>query len=307
MADRLDIVPMNPELDPMVETHEDFSPSTDQEGALPDTPQEETTETTETPTETDQLDSEQQRRDRVQERINEVVRKQREAERREAAAVKREQDLLAELESLKSKAAPSEEPAGTQKGKTPEPEDYDTDAEYSRAYADYLAEQTLERTARVLREELDKDRKSRAEQDAQRKLDAQYDEFAREGSQKYNDFSSVALSPDLYDKNGVILNAVLNADNGVDVAHHLGTHADLADTILREAESNPMAAAIRLGQLSAQLQAASTPIPSGAPEPVPNLEGSDTGALPDPETEPIQDFMARKKQDQLKKLRLNPS
>ena len=62
------------------------------------------------------------------------------------------------------------------------------------------------------------------------------------------------------------LNAVMQSENGAALAYHLGKHLDVADEI---ANLPPMAAAMRLGELSSSLKATKPQIkPSAAPAPI---------------------------------------
>jgi len=290
------LTPISPELDPMIETDDSFPEPEPEPDAPPPEPEPEPTAPPEVP--------EPDPQDAVQKRINVVVRKQREAERRETAALAREKALQDRLDALaETKPAPA---STAEDGEAPKLEDFDSDAEFARAYTDYNTKQIAKQTAQVIREELAQDRKARTEREAQEKVDDQYNSFAREGNKKYPDFEAVALSPDMYDENGVVLNAVLNADNGIDIAHHLGQNPDVADEICQKATRNPMAAAIQLGQISAQLKAASAIRASTAPDPVPSLKGSDAGGPPDPNKETIEEFMARTQKERIKDLRLKP-
>ena len=290
------LTPISPELDPMIETDDSFPEPEPEPDAPPPEPEPEPTAPPEVP--------EPDPQDAVQKRINVVVRKQREAERRETAALAREKALQDRLDALaETKPAPV---STAEDGEAPKLEDFDSDAEFARAYTDYNTKQIAKQTAQVIREELAQDRKARTEREAQEKVDDQYNSFAREGNKKYPDFEAVALSPDMYDENGVVLNAVLNADNGIDIAHHLGQNPDVADEICQKATRNPMAAAIQLGQISAQLKAASAIRASTAPDPVPSLKGSDAGGPPDPNKETTEEFMARHNRERIKDLRLKP-
>ena len=62
------------------------------------------------------------------------------------------------------------------------------------------------------------------------------------------------------------LEAVMSAENGAALAYHLGKHLDVADEI---ANLPPMAAAMRLGEISTSLKATKPQIkPSAAPAPI---------------------------------------
>jgi len=61
------------------------------------------------------------------------------------------------------------------------------------------------------------------------------------------------------------LNAIMQNDKGVELAYYLGKHLDVADEI---ATADPMVAAMKLGQISAQLTATTKTVTSAAPEPI---------------------------------------
>ena len=68
------------------------------------------------------------------------------------------------------------------------------------------------------------------------------------------------------------LSAIFNLENGPQMAHYLGKHLDVAHEL---ANANPMAAAVRLGQIAAGLATSTreTVSTSSAPEPVETLGG----------------------------------
>lgn len=302
MPDDLNIVPPNPELDPLIPTDDSDPPSEPAEPEPDSTPPTEPTEPTAPPEDTPSApEPEPAKPDKVQERINKITRKYRTEERRAEAAEAKQKELQDKLDGLApTKPTPHDAPSTT----APDEDDFDSIDDYHRAYADWRAIESAKDTQRVIREELEKDRKSRTDADAQTKVDAQYEAFTTKGSEKYPDFQEVALSGEMYDEGGVMLNAVLSAENGVDIAQHLGQNQDVADEICQKARSNPVAAVLQLGQIGAQLAAKTLTNPSSAPEPVPVVKGGDGGPLPDPDTEPLEAFMTRKREDLKKDLRL---
>ena len=119
----------------------------------------------------------------------------------------------------------------------------------------------------------------KAEQIQQQQQQAQSQAQARQASDSFNtkvatfaekatDYEQVVANiPQLPEET---LNAVMQSDKGPELAYYLGKHLDIADEI---ATASPMAAAMKLGQISAQLTATTKTVnTSAAPEPIEPIE-----------------------------------
>jgi len=184
--------------------------------------------------------------DGVQKRINKITADKYEEKRRADA-------LQARLEALEA-----QQPVVTQQS-TAEPTlescDFD-DAKHQSALMDYKLDQRM------------------AQQQAQQ---SQATEQARVGAiNKGFDAQVVKITQTVPDYQEVVANVptlpnetletVMQMDNGAQVAYYLGKHLDVADEI---ATASPMNAAMRLGEIRAQLaNGKPKPKPSAAPDPI---------------------------------------
>lgn len=190
--------------------------------------------------------------DGVQKRINKITADKYEQKRRADA-------LEEELKALKANQQQTA-PVDT---KEPTPEDFDfDDAKYQAALIDYKINQRL----------------SVQEQHQRQQQEQQKQEQINQGfNQKVAEF--VETAPDYVEVVGNIpqlpqdtLNAVMQLDNGPQIAYYLGKHLDVADEI---ANSSPIAAAMRLGEIRAQLaNPKPSSKPSAAPAPVETVTSS---------------------------------
>ena len=71
-----------------------------------------------------------------------------------------------------------------------------------------------------------------------------------------------------------LINAVMQAENGPEIAYHLGKNLDVAD---RLAAADPLVAALEIGRISAGLTGKKTKTPSKAPTPVQIVKGDGSG------------------------------
>jgi hypothetical protein len=187
--------------------------------------------------------------DGVQKRINKITADKYEEKRRADA-------LAQELEALKAQ----QQATPQQPSAEPKLEDFEfDDAKYQAALIDHKINQRL------------------SQQQAQQKQaqeQARKEELAKSFSAKVAAFTETA--PDYQEVianvptlPGETLDAVMSLDNGAQVAYYLGKHLDVADEI---ATASPIQAAMRLGEIRAQLANTKSNIkPSAAPAPVETL------------------------------------
>lgn len=191
--------------------------------------------------------SEAPKEDGVQKRINKVtadkwaaIRRAEEAERKlaEANNIQPQQDL-----------------------NEPKLEDFDyDDAAYNRAVARYEAEQ-------VIKAERERSQVSQVEQ-RQAEAQAKFNERVELQRQKTPDYAEVVGNLQLPD--GVV-SALIEAENGPELAYHLGQHKDVADSLFSMTDAQ---AHMKLGQITAQLSAKPEVKTSAAPEPIEPVSAS---------------------------------
>jgi len=214
---------------------------------------------------------------RAQNKLEKAFRKSAEAQARAELAERR----IAELEQ-------SRQPADVPQG-TPKLEDFDYDPDkYSEAMTQFASKHAQERF---------KAEQTRTQQDQVRQqLVTAWEEKVERAEDKYEDFSSVVgeLKPD-----NAFTAAIMDAENGEDVAYHLAKNPKEARRI---AALPPLSQAREVGKLEAKLQAepAKPKTPSKAPAPITPLAGS--GATPGSDAPSDDDDMAswmKKRQKQV--------
>ena len=173
--------------------------------------------------------------------------------------------LQKQLEEQKARIAPpvdSEAPTLEKFGFDPE--------KYAEAKATYEADKRVKEFQSKQREETQKQFLDR--------VSASWEEKVAKAEDKYDDFEEKVgkLDP----RNPAVL-AIMEADNGADIAHYLGTHVDEAKKIF---SLSPSSAIREIGKLEAKLS--STPekpkAPSKAPAPVATLSGTSPVASSEP-------------------------
>ncbi len=186
--------------------------------------------------------------DGVQKRINKITADKYEEKRRADA-------LQTELDALKT-----QNPQVTQATVEPKLEDFDfDDAKFNSALLDYKLDQRMatqqatqtQAQAQVRADELSKS------------FNVQVEEFTKTAPDYQEVIANVPQLP------AETLDAVMQLDNGAQVAYYLGKHLDVADDI---ATSSPMVAAMKLGEIRANLaNNKQKSKPSAAPAPVETL------------------------------------
>lgn len=187
--------------------------------------------------------------DGVQKRINKITADKYE-EKRRADALQSKLDAL-EANNPQVNQKPTAEPKL-------EDFDYD-DAKFNSAHLDYKLDQ---RMAQLQVQQSQAQEQKRANE-ISKNFNVQVEEFTKTVPDYQEVIANVPQLP------AQTLDAVMQLDNGAQVAYYLGKHLDVADEI---ASSSPMIAAMRLGEIRANLannkQKAK---PSAAPAPVETL------------------------------------
>lgn len=218
--------------DALKETNEDPAPQLEEVPAV-ETPEQTVKEVQE---------AEKPKEDGFQKRINKVTADKWEATRRAEAA----EAKLAEMQAA---------PAPTQ-AVEPKLEDFDYDeSKFNSALIDYK----VDLKAQSFNQQQQDTQKEQAQADLTKNFTDNSAKFA-EGKA---DFMEVlgkvpTLQP-------AVLNELMARDNGPELAYFLGTHSDIADDIIR---MNPVAAGIKIGEISRKLAEPKQIKPSSAPDPI---------------------------------------
>jgi hypothetical protein len=215
---------------------------------------------------TEEVAEEDGKPDGVQTRINKIT-AEKYAEKRRA------DELEAEIQRLKNETP---KPVESNGAPTLEQFDYD-EAAFQSALIDYKVEQK----ARQIEETQKAAEQRRMAEANQQRFNSKVAEF---GAEDYQDV--VGALPQLP---GDVLDAIMGADDGPQLAYYLGKHLDVADQIT---QMSPMAAAMKLGAISAQIAAKpSTKQVSAAPDPITPISGG-ASTSKDLEDMSMAEFMA---------------
>lgn len=207
------------------------------------------------------------------------------AYRREAEAKARADLLEKRLAELESKNAP---PQQLGEGE-PRLEQFDDIEKYAVAKAEYKSKKAIEAYEASQRQTQAKA--------AQTNLARTWEEKAARGDSKYDDFEEVVgeITPTL-----PWSTAIIRAQNGEDVAYHLGKNLKEASRI---AALEPIDQILAIGELSAKLRA--TPptarVPSKAPPPIEPVTGKSSTASESPSEEDSMRDWIKKRQKQVHK------
>ncbi len=216
-----------------------------------ETPEVEIPEADEVETEPEVKKEEPQEKGIPQSRVNKITAEKHNAIRRADAA----EEKLKKYESAEKKPV-----------EKPKLEDFDyDDAQYQEALIDYKVDQR----AQSLQDKQKEDR-AKDENDNRKK---RFMENSVEFAEKHKDFEKVLSAvPTLQPS---VLDAVMERKNGPELAYFLGTHLDIADQIV---SMNPVAAGIKIGEISTKLAESKRIKPSSAPDPIEPLPSGGTAS-----------------------------
>ena len=207
-------------------------------------------------------------------------------ERRLDKAFRKAAEAQARAELLEKQLAELKQPKAPEGAPTLEQFDYDPE-KYAAAKADYAKAEAAK--------EYEAKQKTEAGKQATQKLLTDWEEKAERGADKYDDWQDIVgeLKP-----NNPFMHAIMEAENGEDVAHYLGKHPKEAERI---AKLPPLSQVREVGKLEAKLLAkpAEPKTPSKAPAPITPLTGAAPVVSDAPsETDDIRDWI-RKRQKQV--------
>ena len=203
--------------------------------------------------------------------------------RRAAEAEARAQLLEKQLKDT----APAPQDSGA-----PRLEDFTDIQDYAKAIEKHASEKAVK--------EIDAKRAADSQREHQQRLKSEWEKRVSAAEGKYEDFDEVVgdLKP-----NAPWSFAVMEAENGPDIAYYLGTHLDEVKAI---ASLSPTAQIRAIGRLEAKLAAepAKPKTPSKAPAPITPVGGKSGGANDAPQdTDDIKTWM-KKEETRVRKLAL---
>ena len=164
--------------------------------------------------------------------------------------------------------------------------DYDPE-KYATAKAEYAEKQAEKKLVEKQR--------TQAQQAERQRLVSEWESQVDKAEDKYDDFQAVVgeLTPD-----SAFVAAIMEAENGADIAYHLGKHPKEAARI---AQLPPRSQIREIGKLEAKL--AATPVkpqtPSKAPAPITPLTGAAPAASAEPSEQDDMRAWMRKRQKQV--------
>ena len=257
VSDEIEIDPEMVESQKLPDEPEEIEEPEAQEEEAEETAEVEPEEDGDDAAEEDESDEEEEeerprRRGSAQKRIAELTRARHEAERRAAAAEQEAQMLRAQ----------QEQPAEV--AKEPQPDDFKTWGEYTRALARWEGEQVVQQRLAELGKQAD----ANARQQAQKAQVAALQAWIEDSRQEYEDFDDVVLN-DAVTITPHMAEVLIEHDRGASVAYYLGKHPREAREI---AALSPVQAAVRLERIASTLK--QRPKPTKAPEPAKPVKAS---------------------------------
>lgn len=218
-------------------------------------PQEDESPAVETPEGTEIEAKPEKHSDKFQDRINKVTADKYEQQRRADAAEAKN----AELEAKLAASAPqAREPQAS------DPDiDFDED-KLAQARINYRVDQKL---AESTKDAQQKDIEQKSES-AKAELDRKFAERASVFAADKKDYIKVMANVPILQPS--VLDAVMERENGPELVYFLGNHLDIAYQIIG---MNPVAAGIKIGEISRKLAEPKQIKPSGAPDPIDPIKG----------------------------------
>jgi len=210
--------------------------------------------------------------DEKQKALNKLAFEKREEKRRA-------DELQRQLNELQAK--PEQSAQVTTKPVMPKEADFEFDTEkYSQAMSDYTVKLAQYTTQETLKQHVQNTSKSAEEA----RLNSLYSDFDKKVSESgIKDFYKVTANLPEFD--GAVRDAMMQSENAPQLVHYLSEHLDVADII---ASSNPVVAAMKIGEISTRIaNAKTTNNISTAPDPIETLNQS--GASTAPKDSPLLD------------------
>lgn len=198
------------------------------------------------------------------ERIAEITKARREAERER-------DELRQRIEALESGKAPEQsKPQASEALKAIEaaqPDPNDPKYEFGEADPQYLADLTdwkvdvrlAKRDAELAekQEKAEQEQRQAAMQKVASNLDTSWQEKAKAGAEKYDDFNEVVLegaAAEAWPCPPLVAIGIASSDQGADIAYHLAKNPTEAEELAKLSVTDPMEAARRFGRLEARFE-----------------------------------------------------
>lgn len=214
----------------------------------------------------------------VQKRIDELTANWRNTER--------DRDYWRQLAMQSMQKPEQQQQAETpQKEATPErpqEDQYEDYSEYLEAVADWKAEVKL----REYQQRQEQERRQTQAQQTKQQKQQTFVENAQKMQADAPDFWQVATTFPMSD---AMEEAILDSEQGPQVAYHLGQHPEQATRI---AQMSPYAAAREIGRLEQKLSIPTKPATTSAPDPVKPVGGSGEGRTKTPDQMSTKEWMA---------------
>lgn len=179
---------------------------------------------------------EDERLDPVEKRIGKLTKKWRTAERERDHERDKRLEAEAELKKLKNEIPPTDKPLR---------ENFEDDADYYEALADWKVESKL----RAMAVDAQKRSEEDLDQQAAHMIEQELREVSESARDKYEDYYEVVFSKDLVLTKNMV-ETILQSDIADDLFYYLGKNPDIASDI---GEMNPLKAAKELGKLEVAL------------------------------------------------------
>jgi len=210
-------------------------------------------------------------------------------ERKLDKAYRERAEARARAEFLEKQLADLNKPKEQTSQGAPRLEDFTDVQEYAKAYAKYESGNAVN--------QYKTEQQQQAFKQAGERLAHDWEAKASKGEKKYDDFDDVVgeISP-----TNPIAVAIMQAENGEDIAYYLGTHRQEA---MRIAELDPLSQARAIGRIEAKLLAEppKAKTPSQAPAPITPVTGKSAGASDEPlDTDDINTWMKKANAKSLK-------
>ena len=249
-----------------------------QEDEIVENPAEETTasddsDNSETDDTTEEQPEKPKRKSGVHKRINKLTREKYELQAR-----------IKELENSK-----------------PEPKADAPKAENFDSYEDYLSAKTRHEAQQAVNEQMENQKKEKAqqaEQNYQKALMESWEDKTEDARDKYDDYDEVVNNEDIQ-ITPVMGMAIMETDQGADIAYYLGNNPDEADRI---SKLTPTRQQIEIGKLEVKVSQLNkkTVTPSKAPEPIKPV-GNKNQAEKDPDSMTTDEWMEAERKRMAKK------
>lgn len=183
-------------------------------------------------------------------------------ERRISQAIRRAAEARAEADQLRKQLEELRKPQQPVDSGAPRIQDFDDAEKYAEAREKYARENERKR--------LETEQRTKAQREEFERLTSSWEERSTRGAEKYEDWDEIVgeMKP-----NSAMALAIMEEDNGDDIAYHLGKNLKEAERI---AALPPRAQIREIGKLSVKLAAAppKPKTPSKAPAPISPVSGT---------------------------------